>query len=558
MAEKGGNKKESKPEKSSGRSKPGLSAEEKAEIKEVGPGKKSFTFTPREEGRDSDSGNKGFGRKGDYSKDSDRDGKRSSFKSDKEGKEGRDTKFRKSDKDEGYSRDDKRAYKPGSRKDDSGKSKFAKEDGNFSERKDKKPSFYDEGKKDDNRKSRFSRKDDDRKDDFRKSKFTSKGDEGKEDFRKPKFSKGDERKDDFRKPKFSDKKEESGDKRRRKYDTDSKKEGGFAPERKTQRGDFNKDERKSGFRSSGKSDYAQDRPQRRSSGADKKPYGKSVKRDSDENSNRASKEYHSEWMEDVPQKWKSPKSSGRKSKAPTLEESDGKIRLNKYIANAGVCSRREADDLIKSGAVKVNGKIITEMGYRISPSDKVQYGDETLSRETKRYLLLNKPKDYITTSSDPSGRKTVMELVSKACRERLYPVGRLDRATTGLLLMTNDGDLAKRLTHPSHQVKKVYHVTLNKNLKAVDMKRIMEGVELEDGTTGVDSINYVGDGSDKSEVGVELHSGKNRIVRRIFEHLGYEVVKLDRTYFAGLTKKDLPRGKFRFLTEKEVIMLRMS
>ncbi|MEZ5173701.1 MAG: pseudouridine synthase [Bacteroidia bacterium] len=478
MAEKGGNKKDSKPEKSSGRSKPGLSAEEKAEIREVGSGKKSFTFTPREEGRDTDSGKKGFGRKGDYSKDSDRDSKRSSYKSDKEGKESRDTKFRKSGKDEDYSRDDKRAYKPGNRKDDSGKSKFSKEDSYFSERKGKKPSFFDEEKKDDFRKSRFT-KDDDRKGDFRKSKF----------------SKDDDRKEDFRKSKYSDKNEDLGDRRRRRTDTYSKNEDDFAPERKTKRADFNKDERKTGFRSSGKSDFAQDRPQRRSSGGDKKPYGKSSKRDSDDYGNRSGKEYHSEWMEDVPQKWKNPKSSDRKKKAPTLEESDGKIRLNKYIANAGVCSRREADDLIKSGAVKVNGKIITEMGYRISPSDKVQYGDETLNRETKRYLLLNKPKDYITTSSDPSGRKTVMELVSKACRERLYPVGRLDRATTGLLLMTNDGDLAKRLTHPSHGVKKVYHVTLNKNLKAVDMKRIMEGVELEDGTTGVDSINYVGDGS---------------------------------------------------------------
>jgi 23S rRNA pseudouridine2605 synthase len=263
-------------------------------------------------------------------------------------------------------------------------------------------------------------------------------------------------------------------------------------------------------------------------------------------------------MNDVPKDWKFSKPVSKKKKGPTLEETDGKIRLNKYISNSGVCSRREADDLIKSGAVKVNGKIVTEMGFRVSPSDKIQYGDETLNREAKKYLLLNKPKDYITTASDPSGRKTVMDLVSKACRERLYPVGRLDRATTGLLLMTNDGDLAKRLTHPSHGVKKVYHVTLNKNLKAVDMKRIMEGMDLEDGKAMVDDINYVGDGSDKAEIGIELHSGKNRIVRRIFEHLGYEVVKLDRTYFAGLTKKDLPRGKFRFLTEKEVIMLRMS
>ena len=248
----------------------------------------------------------------------------------------------------------------------------------------------------------------------------------------------------------------------------------------------------------------------------------------------------------------------KKAHVSTLEEQDGKIRLNKYISNAGICSRREADDMIKSGAIKVNGKVVTELGTRVSPEDKIQYGDETLSKEVKRYLLLNKPKDTITTSSDPEGRKTVMELVKNACKERLYPVGRLDRTTTGLLLMTNDGEMAKKLTHPSYQVKKIYHVSLDKNLKAVDMKRILDGLTLEDGLAEVDESAYVGEGADKSEVGVAIHSGKNRIVRRIFEHLGYAVVKLDRTYFAGLTKKDLPRGKFRFLTEKELIMLRMS
>ena len=248
----------------------------------------------------------------------------------------------------------------------------------------------------------------------------------------------------------------------------------------------------------------------------------------------------------------------KKVYVPTLEDKDGKIRLNKYISNAGICSRREADDMIKSGVIKVNGKIVTELGTRVSPDDKIQYGDETLNKEVKRYLLLNKPKDTITTANDPEGRKTVMELVKSACKERLYPVGRLDRTTTGLLLMTNDGDLAKKLTHPSYEVKKIYQVTLDKNLKAVDMKRILDGLTLEDGLAEVDEIAYVGEGADKTEVGIAIHSGKNRIVRRIFEHLGYEVVKLDRTFFAGLTKKDLPRGKFRFLTEKELIMLRMS
>lgn len=269
--------------------------------------------------------------------------------------------------------------------------------------------------------------------------------------------------------------------------------------------------------------------------------------------------HRSEWMDEVPATWKAKKEyKPKKRKELTLEEKDGKIRLNKYISNAGICSRREADDLIKSGAVKVNGKVVTEMGFRISLDDKVQYGEQTLSKELKRYLLLNKPKDYITTANDPDGRKTVMELIVKACKERLYPVGRLDRATTGLLLFTNDGELARKLTHPSHEIKKVYHVTLSKNLKAVDMKRIMEGLELEDGIAEVDSIDWVGDGKTKNEVGIELHSGKNRIVRRIFEHLGYEVVKLDRTFFAGLTKKDLPRGNYRFLSEKELVMLKMS
>ena len=244
-------------------------------------------------------------------------------------------------------------------------------------------------------------------------------------------------------------------------------------------------------------------------------------------------------------------------KKTKLEEKDGKIRLNRYISNAGICSRREADALIESGVIRVNGEIVTTLGFRVSPIDKIQYGEQTLSRESPQYLLLNKPKDYITTANDPEGRKTVMELIKDACKERLYPVGRLDRSTTGLLLMTNDGELAKRLTHPSHGVRKIYHVTLDKNLQAVDMKKITEGFELEDGYIEVDEIAWASQ-ENKREVGVVLHSGKNRIVRRIFEHLGYEVVKLDRTGFAGLTKKNLPRGKYRFLTEKEVIMLRMS
>jgi 23S rRNA pseudouridine2605 synthase len=233
------------------------------------------------------------------------------------------------------------------------------------------------------------------------------------------------------------------------------------------------------------------------------------------------------------------------------------IRLNKYLSNAGVCSRREADVLIQTGVVSVNGQIITELGYKISPGDVIQYDGETINAETKRYVLLNKPKGFITTMDDPFGRKTVMSLVRKACKERVYPVGRLDRDTTGLLLFTNDGDMAKKLTHPAHQAKKIYHVELNKPVRVEDIEKLKKGVDLEDGRTRFDEVEFVKEGTAR-EVGVELHSGKNRIVRRMFEALGYEVVKLDRVQFAGLTKKDLPRGMFRHLTEKEVAFLKMS
>jgi 23S rRNA pseudouridine2605 synthase len=248
------------------------------------------------------------------------------------------------------------------------------------------------------------------------------------------------------------------------------------------------------------------------------------------------------------------KSSGVKSKPAN---DDGLIRLNKYISNSGVCSRREADELIASGAVSVNGKVVTLLGTKVSPSDNVQFGGETLRKEKPVYLLLNKPKDYITTTDDPEGRKTVMALISNACKERIYPVGRLDRSTTGLLLFTNDGELAKKLMHPKHGVKKIYHVELDKNLSKLDMEKIVSGINLDDGIAQVDEIAYDGDGKDKKCVGLEIHTGKNRIVRRIFESIGYKVVKLDRVYFAGLTKKDLPRGRWRFLTNMEISMLKM-
>ncbi|GIV42373.1 MAG: hypothetical protein KatS3mg034_1683 [Vicingaceae bacterium] len=226
------------------------------------------------------------------------------------------------------------------------------------------------------------------------------------------------------------------------------------------------------------------------------------------------------------------------------------IRLNKFIANAGICSRREADELIKAGVIKVNGKVVTELGYKIKPGDKVHYGDQLIKSEKKVYILLNKPKDYLTTVDDPYSRKTVMQLIQGATKERVYPVGRLDRQTTGLLLLTNDGELTKRLTHPRYGVKKIYHVTTDKNVKSEDLEKMLKGIKLEEGVAKVDRVSYVGDS--KKDIGVEIHIGWNRVIRRIFETLGYKVVKLDRVFFAGLTKKGLPRGKWRFLTEEEV------
>ena len=234
----------------------------------------------------------------------------------------------------------------------------------------------------------------------------------------------------------------------------------------------------------------------------------------------------------------------------------GEIRLNKYLADCGICSRREADDLIKAGCVMVNDEVVTTMGFKVKTEDKVVYGGQTLNREKLRYVLLNKPKGYITTSDDPYERDTVMELVKNACRERLFPVGRLDKMTTGLLLFTNDGDLAKKLTHPSSEVPKLYQVTLNKPLTKNDMLRIADGIELDDGPIAADAIAYDQDDDSKKVIGIELHSGRNRIVRRIFEHLGYEVVKLDRTMFAGLDKYRLPRGEWRFLSDLEVTNLK--
>jgi 23S rRNA pseudouridine2605 synthase len=244
----------------------------------------------------------------------------------------------------------------------------------------------------------------------------------------------------------------------------------------------------------------------------------------------------------------------KKQEAPTIANTTGKIRLNRYIANSGVCSRREADELIKMGLVSVNGKIITEMGFQVNPGDEVRYEDKLLRAEKPVYLLLNKPKGFLTTTKDPQERNTVMHIVANAVKERIYPVGRLDRNTTGLLLLTNDGELADKLSHPSYNVKKIYKVELDRPLTKSDFQKILDGIRLEEGRATVDDLAIVSE--DGKTVGIELHIGWNRIVRRIFESLEYQVVKLDRSVYAGLDKKDLPRGHYRFLTPEEVVRLK--
>lgn len=246
-----------------------------------------------------------------------------------------------------------------------------------------------------------------------------------------------------------------------------------------------------------------------------------------------------------------------KKKAEAAED-DGLVRLNKFIANSGICSRREADTYIETGLVTVNGERVTGLGTKIDPvRDDIRFNGQRIRGEKKVYLVMNKPKDFVTTLSDPHADRTVMDLISKSlCPERVFPVGRLDKATTGVLLLTNDGDLTEKLTHPKHEVRKIYHATLDKNLKKEDFDKILEGIELEDGPIAADALSYVE--GDKSQVGLEIHSGRNRIVRRLFEHLGYKVKKLDRVYFAGLTKKNLRRGAWRFLEEKEIALLKMG
>ena len=276
--------------------------------------------------------------------------------------------------------------------------------------------------------------------------------------------------------------------------------------------------------------------------------------------NRADKPRYGERPGEAPdyknlKHYESDKTRGNKRRREEEEDfGTDELRLNRYIANAGICSRREADTLIAAGEIKVNGEVVTEMGYKVQPEDTVQYGKTNLSREKSVYVLLNKPKDFITTTEDPEGRRTVMELVASASKERIFPVGRLDRNTTGLLLFTNDGEVAQKLSHPSHKNKKIYQVELSQPLAEEDLRKIAEGIELEDGKAVVDDVAVVA--GNAHFVGIEIHIGRNRIVRRIFEHLGYEVVALDRVQYAGLTKKDLPRGKWRFLSEQEVIRMK--
>lgn len=237
---------------------------------------------------------------------------------------------------------------------------------------------------------------------------------------------------------------------------------------------------------------------------------------------------------------------------------DDPVRLNKFIANAGLCSRREADTYIEAGVVTVNGEVVTELGYKVIPSkDKVMFHNEPIKAEKMVYVLLNKPKDCVTTTDDPHARITVMDIVKNACKERIYPVGRLDRNTTGVLLLTNDGDLAAKLMHPKYNKKKIYQVTLDNPIREEELQKLRDGVELDDGRAYADEVDYI-EGGSKKEVGIEIHSGRNRIVRRMFEHLGYKVMKLDRVYFAGLTKKNLPRGTWRFLTQEEINYLKMG
>ena len=383
---------------------------------------------------------------------------------------------------------------------------------------------------------------------------------------------GDDKKDGERKPWSSDKKEGDSADRPYKKRTFGEDKGTDRPYKKKTFGDDKKEgtstDRPYKKRTFGE-DKGTDRPyQKKTYGDDKKdgerrPWSSDKKEGGSIDRPYKKRTFSSENNKDEKSSYEkyTPKKFGERSSSKTKidkrdDDQDG-IRLNKYISNAGICSRREADVLIENGAVTVNGKIVTELGTKVSRTDVIQYGGETLKSEKNVYLVLNKPKDYITTLDDPQNRKTVLALIGDACKERIYPVGRLDRDTTGLLLFTNDGELTKKLTHPKYGVKKIYHIILDRPLAKADFEKIYNGITLEDGPIEVDEIAYIAADANKRELGVELHSGRNRIVRRIFEHLEYNIVKLDRVYFAGITKKDLPRGRWRFLSQMEINMLKM-
>jgi len=372
------------------------------------------------------------------------------------------------------------------------------------------------------------------------------------------------------------KREFSGDRTRKPYNSERKPYAGDRPNRTFQGGDSNSESRTPREFDGPKREFSGDRERKQvqSDGSETErpkrvfdreksddsskdfreaPTSKFSKRDTFKSRNR---------YEESPAHTPQYKLDRFKEKAPAkiqrrIRETESKsdmVRLNRYIANAGICSRRDADKLIEAGEIKVNNKVITEMGYQVAPTDIVKYGNRKLNREKPVYVLLNKPKDFLTTTEDPNDRKTVMELVKNAGDARIYPVGRLDRNTTGLILLSNDGELADRLTHPSHEIEKIYQAELDKPLTDDDFEKIKAGLTLEDGEIKVDDLAKVT--PDGYVIGVKIHSGKNRIVRRIFEHLGYEVTKLDRTTFAGLTKKDLPRGHWRYLTERELVKLK--
>ncbi len=366
---------------------------------------------------------------------------------------------------------------------------------------------------------------------------------------------------------YGDRKPFSGDRPDRPFQ--KRDEGGFAdkrpygdkkpfsgdrPDRPFEKRDDAREKRPYGD----KKPFSSDRPDRpfekRDDNREERGFGRGNKVEKKENQASASKPFSPNYDLDKMKNSLPPRIQKKVEREERDKDSDGMIRLNRYISNAGIASRRDADELIASGQITVNGKEVIEMGYKVKPGDVVKYGKKILNREKLVYLLLNKPKDFITTTEDPNERKTVMDLVANACEERVYPVGRLDRNTTGLLLLTNDGELAEKLSHPSNEIRKIYQVELDKPITTEHFEEIKNGLDLEDGFVKPDDLALVT--PDAEVVGIEIHSGKNRIVRRIFESLGYEVLKLDRTTYAGLNKKDLPRGKWRFLTEKEVIRLK--